>query len=122
MQSHGALEIFPRHMLKGANFDNAGVVYQDVYLAKAIDDFSNSRLNLSGIEKIAFNRENFATARNKISLCTCQLIGIARNESNVASARANMSREHQSESARPAGDKNNFVVQRIAYGANDARH
>src|SRR6478736_4866891 len=65
MQSHCALEILPRHMLERADFDNAGVVYQDVYLAKAIDDLPNSRLNLFGIEKIAFNRENFATAGNK---------------------------------------------------------
>jgi hypothetical protein len=108
-------------MLERADFDNASVVDQDIYLAKAIEDLPDSRLNLFGIEKIAFNRENFATARNKISLCTCQLIGIARNESNVAAARANMSREHESESARPAGDKDNFVVQRIACGANEAR-
>ena len=109
-------------MLKRTNFDNAGVVDQDVDLAKAIDDFPNSRLNLSGIEQIAFNREDFAAAGSKISLCTRQLIRIARNDGNVTASLANMSREHESESARPAGDKDNFVVQRIACSANDARH
>src|SRR5437773_2857551 len=104
MQSHCALEILRHHMLKRANFDNASVVDQDVYLAKAIDDLPDSRLNFSGIQQIAFNREDFAAAGSKISLCTCQLIGIACNERNLAAARANMSREHESESARPAGE------------------
>src|SRR5438270_13954884 len=121
MQSHGPVEILWRHMLKRAYFDNAGVVDQDIDFAKAIDDLSNSQLNLSGIEQIAFNREDFAAAGNKISLCTCQLIGIARNERNLAASRANMSREHEPESARPAGDEDNFVVQRVAIGANAAR-
>src|SRR6266480_1311773 len=118
MQVHCPLEILPHHMLEGANFDNAGVVYQDVYLAKAIDDSSNSRLNLSGIEQIAFNRKNFAAAGNKISLCTHQFVRIARNDRNIAASRANMSRQHESESTRSTGDENNFVVQRVACGAN----
>ena len=110
MQSHCALEILRRHMLNWTYFDNAGVVDQDVYLAKAIDDLPDSRLNFSGIQQIAFNREDFAAAGSKISLCTCQLIGIARNERNLAASPANMPREHESESARPAGDEDNFIV------------
>jgi hypothetical protein len=49
-------------MLKRTDFDNAGVVDQDVDLAKAIDYLPNSRLNLSRIEQIALNRQGFATA------------------------------------------------------------
>src|SRR5207249_10643189 len=53
MQSHGTLEIFPRHMLKWTDFDNASVVDQDVHLAKAVDDLPNNRLNLPGIQQVA---------------------------------------------------------------------
>jgi len=97
-------------MLKGAYFDNAGVVDQDIDFAKAIDDFSNSRVNLSGIEQIAFNCENLTTAGDKISLCTHQFVRIARNDGNIAASRANMSREHETESTGATGDKDNFVV------------
>src|SRR5439155_879294 len=99
-QSHCrvAIEILMRQMLKGTDFDNTGVVNQDVDLDKAIDDSPNSRLNLSGVEQIAFNCEDPATAWRKISLCTRQFLMIPRNESNVAAVRANMSREHKSES------------------------
>ena len=110
MQSHGALEILRRHMLNGPYFDNAGVVDQDVDLAKTIDDSPDSQVNLSGIEQIAFNCENFTTAGDKISLCTHQFVRIARNDGNIAASRANMSREHESESTGATGDKDNFVV------------
>src|SRR5437667_12684238 len=121
MQSHGPVEIFWRHMLKGAYFDNAGVVDQDIDFAKAIDDLSNSQLSLSGIEQIAFNRENFAAAGNKISLCTQQFVRIAGNDRNIAASRTSLSRQHESEPTRSTGDENNFAVQRIACGANEAR-
>ena len=121
MQVHGVLKILRRHMLERAYFDNAGVVDQDIDFAKAIDNLSNSQLSLSGIEQIAFNRENFAAAGNKISLCTHQFVRIACNDRNVAAARANMAGEHESESARPTGDEHNFIVQRVAYAPNEAR-
>jgi len=62
MQSHGAVEILRSQMLKRTDFDDAGVVDQDIDLAKAIDYLPNSRLNLSGIEQVALNREDFAAA------------------------------------------------------------
>src|SRR6266516_6145318 len=111
MQAHGAIEILRRQMLKGTDFDYSGVVNQDVDLAKTIDDSPNSRLNLSGVEQIAFNCEDPATAWRKISLCTRQFLMIARNESNIAAVRANMSREHKSESARAAGDHDDFAAE-----------
>ncbi len=56
MQSHGAVEILRPHMLKRTDFDNAGVVDQDIDLAKAIDYSPNSGANLFAIQQIAFNR------------------------------------------------------------------
>src|ERR1700741_320680 len=110
MQSHGSLEILRRHMLKRTYFDNAGVVDQDVDLAKAIDNFSNSQLNLSGIEQIAFDREDLATTRDQIGLCTHQFVTIARDHRKIAAPRADMTPKHEPESAGPAGDEDNFVV------------
>src|ERR1044072_4226447 len=110
MKAHGLLEILRSHILNGTYFDNAAVIDQDTNLPKAIDDFSNSRLNLVSIEQVAFDHEDFAPARNKISLCAHQFVRIARNDCNIAAVGANMAREHQSESTRPTGDQDNFVV------------
>src|SRR5216117_1102324 len=108
-------------MLKRSNFDDTCVFDQNIDLAKAIDDSPNSRLNLSGVEQIAFNCEDLATAWRKISLCTRQFLIIPRNESNVAASRADMSREHKSESARTTGDQDNLFAQRITRGVNKPR-
>jgi hypothetical protein len=120
MQSHRALKILRRQMLKGTDVDGACVVDQDVDLAKAIDDLPNSRSNLSVIEQIALNRQDCATARRKIGLCTGEFFRIPGNESNAATSRANMSRQHESESTRSTGDEDNFFAQGIAGSANDA--
>src|ERR1043166_8649979 len=112
MQAHGAIEILRRQVLKGTDFDDSGVVDQDIDLAKAIDDSPNSRPNLSGVEQVAFNCEDPTTAWRESSLCARQFLMIARNESNVSAVRANMSREHKSESARTTGDQDNLFAQR----------
>jgi hypothetical protein len=41
MQPHCAVEILTGHVLQWTDFDNAGVVDQDVDLAKPIDDLPN---------------------------------------------------------------------------------
>src|SRR5713101_1364510 len=122
MQSHGALEILMRHMLKRTDFDNAGVVDQDVDLAKAIDDLPNSRLNLPGIQQVALHGQRRTAARSKIGLCARELIRVARNKCNVAVSRANLSRKHEPKSARPACDEHDLVVQGIARGSNEAQN
>ncbi len=58
MQSHSAFEILARHVLKRTNFDDAGAVDQDVDLAEAIDDLTNSGINLCGIEQVALNGQD----------------------------------------------------------------
>src|SRR5438093_11407569 len=97
MQAHGAIEILRRQMLKGTDFDDSGVVNQDVDLAKTIDDSPNSHLNLSGVEQIAFKCEDAATAWRKISLCTSQFLRIATNENNVSSVLTNIARDSKPE-------------------------
>src|SRR5215470_15816343 len=104
MQLHGAFEILPRHVLKRTDFDNAGVVDQNVDLAKAIDDLTNSGSNLCGVEQITFNGQNRAAARSEIALCARQFFGVARNERDVPTFRADMSRKHEPKSARPTCD------------------
>ena len=100
MQSHGALEIFPLHMLERADFDDAGAVDQDIDLAEAIDDLTNRGLNLPCIKQIALNSESIrgAAAPGEVRFCAPEFLGIARNERDLSACRANLSREHEPKS------------------------
>jgi hypothetical protein len=101
MQSHGALEIFPRHVLERADLDNAGVVDQDIDLAEVIDDLPNSRSNLLCIKQVALNPESIrgAAAPGKVRFCAPEFLSISRYERNLSICRADLSREHESKSA-----------------------
>jgi len=122
MQPHGTFEITPRHVFQWTDFHDAGVVDQDVDLAKSIDNFLNRGLNLTGIEQISFNPESIrgATAPTEIDLCALQFFRVPRNDGNLTALRADMPGKHESESSRPAGDDGNLVAQRITRGANGA--
>jgi hypothetical protein len=100
MQSHGALEIFPRHVLERADLDDAGVVNQDIDLAEAIDDLPNSRPNLLGIKQVALNPESIrgAAAPGEVSFCAAEFLSIARNECDLSACRADLSRKHEPKS------------------------
>ena len=50
MQLHGAIEIFAVHVIERTDFDDAGVVDQDVDFAEAIDSCPDSGVNLRAIE------------------------------------------------------------------------
>src|SRR4030095_3523367 len=110
MQLHGVFEILPRHVLQRTNFDDACVVDQNVDLAKAIDDLTNSGSNLRRIEQVALNGQDRTAARSEISLCTRQFLRVAGNQSNVPALRANVPSKHEPESARSAGDERDLVA------------
>src|SRR4029453_11310249 len=120
MQLHGVFEILPRHVLQRTNFDNAGVVDQNINLAKAIDDLTNRGFNLCGIEQVALNGQDHTAVCGEISLCTAQFIRIARDERNASSLRTNVSRQHKPESARTPCDDSHFAAECITRGANNA--
>src|SRR6266481_7502178 len=120
MQPHGALEIFVAHVLKWTNFHNPGVVDQDVDPAEPIDDRAYSGLNLSAIAQIAFDGENFVAAGSEIGFCACEFLGVTREESNLSALVANMSCEHESQSARTTGDEDNFVTQPVTSRAKNS--
>jgi hypothetical protein len=120
MQLHRALKIFAAHVLKWTNFHDAGVIDQDVDPAEAINGSPDGRVNLSTIEQIAFDRENFTTASAEIGFCTHEFLTVARNQSHIAASLANMSCEHESESARTTGDEDNFVTQSVTSRAKDS--
>jgi hypothetical protein len=102
MQAHGAFEILARHVLKRTDFDDAGAVDQDVDLAEAINDLTNSGINLCGIEQVALNGQDCATKPGEISLGARQFIRVAREEDNSAAFLANMSCKHKTKSSRAA--------------------
>jgi len=86
-------------MIERTDFDYAGVVDQDVNPAEMIDDSPDSSLNLIAIEQIAFYGENFSIARDEIGLRACEFLWITRKQSNVPALIANVSRQHEPESA-----------------------
>jgi hypothetical protein len=120
MQSHRALIIVAVHMIQRTDFDDAGVVDQDVNPVEMIDHFPDSSLNLIAIEQIALHSENFPVARSKIGFRPSEFLWVTRDESDLSALVANVSGQHKPESARPAGDENYFIPQGVLRGANDA--
>ena len=120
MQSHRTGVIFTGHVIERTDFDDAGVVDQDVNPVEAIDDFPNSCLNLIAIEQIAFDGKKFAAACSQIGSCAGEFFWIARKENNASALIANVSRQHKAKSARSATDQGNFIAQRVLNRANDA--
>jgi hypothetical protein len=121
MQSHRTVIILACHVIERADFDDAGVVDQDVNPLEMIDDFSDSSLNLIAIEQIAVDGENCSAARSDIGLGAGEFFCITREESNIATLLANVSRQHEPESTRSATDHGNFIAQRVLRRANNAR-
>jgi hypothetical protein len=107
-------------VIERTNFDDAGVVDQDVNPVEMIDYFPDSGLNLIAIEQIAFDRENFSAASSEIGFCARKFFWITREESNVSALVANVSRQHEPKSTRSATDQGNFIAQRVLRHANDA--
>jgi hypothetical protein len=107
-------------MIERTDFDDAGVVDQDVNPVEMIDDFPDSGLNLIAIEQIAFDRENFPAASSEIGFCTRKFFWITRQESNLSTLVANVSRQHEPKSTRSATDQGNFIAQNVLRRANDA--
>ena len=107
MQSHRAVVIFAGHVIERTDFDDSGVVDQNVNPVEMIDDFPDSDSNLIAIvSRSRFDGENFSAARSEIGFR-------ARESSSGSRARratfppwlANVSRQHEPESTRPATDQ-----------------
>ena len=110
MQAHGAIEILELHVLDRTDFDNARVVYQNVDLAKALKCLLDSGLDLRRLKQITLNRENFCREAVQLRFRDREFFGIARNQSNFPSARANLARDFQAEPAGTAGNESDFVA------------
>src|SRR5438067_8540339 len=109
MDAHCAIEIFELQMLKRTDFDNAGVVDKDVDLAETLKCLLNGGLNLSGLEQVALDRQDFRAEVVEIGFSAGEFVRIACEERDFATASANAARDLQTETARTAGDKRDFV-------------
>jgi len=107
-------------VIERTDFDDAGVIDQDVNPVEMIDDFPDSGLNLIAIEQVAFDSENFSATRSEIGFRAREFFWITRDESNVSGLVANVSRQHETESTRSASDQGNFIAQRVLPRTNDA--
>ena len=112
MQAHGAIEIFELQVLDRTDFNYAGIVYQDVDLAKALKRFLDSGLDLRGLEQVALNRQDFSSEAIQVFFRARELFGIPRDESDFSSARANLARDFQAEPARAARNESEFVFEK----------
>jgi len=106
-------------VIEWTDFDDAGVIDQDVNPVEMIDDFADADPNLIAIEQIAFDGENFSAASSEISFCAPEFFWITRQESDVSALVANVSRQHEPESTRSATDQSNFIAQCVLRRAND---
>ena len=93
---------------------------QDVNLGETIDNCPDGAVNLSAIEQIAFDRQNFGAAPSEIRFRAREFFTIARNECHAPTLPGNVSRQHESESAGSATDKNNFLAQGVSRRAKHA--
>jgi hypothetical protein len=92
MQSHRAFVIIADHVIERTDFDDAGVVDQNVNPAEMIDDPPDSSLNLIAIEQVAFDGENFSAACSEIGFRAGKFFWITGEERNFSALVANMSR------------------------------
>jgi hypothetical protein len=69
-------------------------------------------LNLRGLEQVARDCQNLRSEAIQVSFRAGELFGIARDESDFASARANLARNFQSKTARAAGDQSDFLFEK----------
>src|SRR5437762_10261943 len=109
METHRAIEILELHVSEWTDFDDPGVIDQDVDLAEMLQHFLNGRLDLLGIEKIAFDRQDVSPIAGQIILGALQFFWIAGEKGNFSSVRANLFCDLQTQPARAAGNEGDFV-------------
>jgi len=107
-------------MIKRTDLDYAGVVDQDVDFSESIDNRPDSGLNLSAIEQIAVDSQNFPTARGEIGFRAREFFMVACYESDTPASRTNVACQHETEPAGSATDENNFIAQLVSGRANGA--
>jgi hypothetical protein len=113
MQLHGALEIFPRHMLERTYLDDAGVVDQDIDLAETVDYSPDRTLNFFPIKQITLSRLDCAAAPGELRFCPSEFLGLPCNERDLSARCANVACQNEAKPAGPACDKNDLVTQRV---------
>jgi hypothetical protein len=79
-------------VIERTDFDDAGVIDQNVDPVEMIDDLSDSAMNLIPLEQIAFDGENVSAARSDIGFGSGEFFWITREESNTSALGANVSR------------------------------
>src|SRR2546421_387237 len=86
MKAHRAIEILELHVRKRSDFDDAGIVNQDVDLTETLNRLLDGGLNLRGLEQIALNRKDFGSGAIQLRFRAGEFFGIARDESDFALA------------------------------------
>src|SRR5215471_16016459 len=109
MKPHRAIEILELHMAERTDFDDSGVIDENVDLGEVLESLLNSGLNLRRFQQIALNREDFSRETLQFIFSVLKFFCIAREEGDFPAAGANFSRDLKAETARAAGNKGDFV-------------
>jgi hypothetical protein len=95
----------------GADFDDAGVINEDVDLAKMLKRLLDGGLNLRGLEQVALKGQDVGFEASELVFRVLELCLIASEKGDFSTACANLLRDLQTETARAAGDQRNFILE-----------
>jgi hypothetical protein len=95
----------------GADFDDAGVINEDVDLAEMLERFLDGGLNLRRLEQVALKGQDVGFEASEIVFRALELCVIASEKGDFSTARANFLRDLQTKTARAATDQRNFILE-----------
>src|SRR5437660_11241322 len=104
MQAHRPIKVFELHVGEGTDFNDPGVVDQDVDPAVALQRLLNGGLHLGGLEQIAGNGQDFSAEVDQLGFRARELVFVTGEKNNFSAASANFPGNLQAETARAAGD------------------
>jgi hypothetical protein len=97
MQLHRALEVFALHVLERADFDDAGVVDENVDGSEMRQNRSDSFFDLRAIEQVAWDDGDVAAGRGEFIVRATEFLDIAREQRDTTAVRTDLTRQHQTE-------------------------
>ncbi len=83
MNAHRAIEIFELHVVDRTDFDDSGVIDQDVDSAETLEGLLDRSLNLRGVGQIALNGKDLGSEAIQVTFCAVELFFVAREQERL---------------------------------------
>ena len=100
MQLHRALEIFALHVLEQPDFDDPGVIDQNIERAEVVDDIADCLFDLRAIEQVTWDDRNIAAGFDEFIVRALQFSFVAREQDDARPVRAKLARQDQAQAPR----------------------